>query len=160
MAPKKRRGGLQQRIAEAAEEEARATGESSTAKLLLKKWVWGEISPQQVQAIASAGHTDVQRVFGEDNFPDLRFLAIGTSGRYPQCCSSELLARVEPAVKLQKPFLHKIHFKEPVGDREQDQAFFLPHETFAAMHAQYPESFITDLVPRATAQITKAWPSP
>ena len=85
MAPKKRRGGLQQRIAQAAKEEARETGASSTAKLLLQKWAWGEISPQQVQAIAFAAHTDVQRAFGEENLPDLRFLAeLGTSGRYPQ----------------------------------------------------------------------------
>ena len=49
-------------------------------------------------------------------------------------------------MKLQEPFTRKIHFEEPLGDR--DQAVFLPHETFAAMYARYPESFVSDLVPR------------
>ncbi|CAE7347940.1 unnamed protein product, partial [Symbiodinium sp. KB8] len=104
------------------------------------------MSPQQVQSLAHAALIDMQKVSPTSSMPDLVNLAkLGNYGRSPSNCHRELLALVEPKVKLPEPYRQRLPFKEPLGDSEQ--AFFLPHELFSKIFTEYPEQFKASLVP-------------
>ena len=87
---KRRQGGLKQRI-QAAERTAEGKQEvgksSSLADLLLEKWAWGELSPQEVQQFASATCKDID-CLGVAAPQDLQFLSgLGTSGIWKTTCT-------------------------------------------------------------------------
>lgn len=143
--PQKRRGGVRQRQ-EAAARDEEPVPPSTLARQLLEGWCRGEMSPQQVQSLAHAALKDLQQVSPTCSMPDLVNLAkLGSYGENPSNCHRELLALVEPIVKLPQPYRQKLPFKEPLND--QEQAFFLPHELFSKMYTEYPEQFKASLVP-------------
>ena len=81
---KRRRGGLNQRIAKVEREEniEAAVAKSHLVRSLKEKWAWGQISPQEVQELAAKSCKDFQNV-GAVSPSDLTFLAsMGASGAH------------------------------------------------------------------------------
>lgn len=122
-----------------------ATEGSSLAKQLIHKFCWGSFSPQQVQGLAFAAVQDLKLANPDFSLPDLEKLAqLGGSGQYPSRCNSELLAFLEPSVKLSPAFTASLPFKAPLMDQQQD--FLLPHQVFADIYREYPDAFQQNLL--------------
>ena len=122
-----------------------ATEGSSLAKQLIHKFCWGSFSPQQVQGLAFAAVQDLKLANPDFSLPDLEKLAqLGGSGQYPSRCNSELLAFLEPSVKLSPAFTASLPFKAPLLDQQQD--FLLPHQVFADIYREYPDAFQQNLL--------------
>lgn len=87
---KRRRGGLNQRLA-AETPQPKLKDAKLTSKLgesLVEKWSWGQLSPQEVQELASKATADFQEANAAPPLA-LQFLAsLGTSGAH------RLLARI------------------------------------------------------------------
>ncbi|OLP80377.1 hypothetical protein AK812_SmicGene39217 [Symbiodinium microadriaticum] len=132
-----------------------APEQSALAKQLIEKYVWGTYSPQQVQSLAFAAVQDLQHANASFHYPDLERLArLGTSGQYPSRCNSELLAFLEPSVKLCPAYTATVPFKAPLLDKQQDM--LLPHEVFSSMFHQYPEAFENNLL-NSEAELERFW---
>ena len=145
--PKRRRaGGVRQRLA-AAEAELRNNVDSSfLAEYLIEQYAWGEMTPQQVQALAMCGVRDMERAAPGVSCPPLEVLSkLGNSGRRPNKCRQELLRRVEPNVRLPPAATAVFPFKPPLNDKAQKA--LLPHETFAALYSDYHEAWEANVVP-------------
>ena len=144
------RGGVNQRNARHAAEHLPPPGMSALAFHLVEQWAYGVFSPQQVQKLASAAHVDVtaartQRI----EFADLARLArLGSSGQQTQHAHSELLRSLkEPYYASPHTFPMPMQLKPNVVVRDSDQQMFLPHEVFASLWDNYPESFKSKLCP-------------
>jgi hypothetical protein len=102
--PKRRKGGIRQRLKQEKLEENRdaAPLESSLVCLLILLWSWGTLSPQMLQKIAHKAHADVCQLNARnksklrehvefDEFEDLRLLAgIGCEGVFSNNCHRDL----------------------------------------------------------------------
>ena len=153
MAPK-RKGGVRQRIQAADEEEAIETGTSCLAKHLVDKFLWGELSAQQAQALASCAKADLESTSDGKCMPDLRDLAkIGNYGKQTQNCFRDLMLQLEFKARLPAPYVAKLPFKAPVG--EQDQHFLLPHELFSSMYHNYNDKFHECIAP--PHEVSRFW---
>ena len=88
---KRARGGQRQRLQalENDPSQPKIPKESSLAHLLMEKWSWGEISPQEVQILAKAATNDFEKV-GSTPPTDLSYLAqLGTSGSHKKLSSNK-----------------------------------------------------------------------
>ena len=151
----KRKGGVQQRLAKAADEEKATLGDSKLAKLLLQKYAWGELSPQQLQEIAAAACRDMEQLADGKTMPDLlAFSQLGSQGANPQNCYRDLMRQVEPKVRTPLAHTATIPFKDPLGDCEQ--SFFLPHEMFAGIYNDFPNTWKHSVLPDQ-AELYKFW---
>ena len=152
----KRKGGVQQRLAKAADEEKATLGDSKLAKLLLQKYAWGELSPQQLQEIAAAACRDMEQLADGKTMPDLlAFSQLGSQGANPQNCYRDLMRQVEPKVRTPLAHTATIPFKDYVGDCEQ--SFFLPHEMLASSQTR-PSSTSFGMKSRTTrSSVSTHW---
>jgi len=83
---KRRRGGINQRLAASSREDAlenpMPTGARELANSFLEKWAWGILSPQDVQEYSAKACRDFRTLQSEPP-SDLNFFAnIGTKGQY------------------------------------------------------------------------------
>ena len=153
----KHKGGVRQRVAQAAADNPRETGRSCLARTLEEKLAWGELSPQQVQQLAQQALLDQETLTGGESMADLRALAsIGTSGANLQNCQRDLMRHLEPKVAVPPAYVAKLPFKEPVGARSQ--AFFLPHIMFSTLYNEFHETFESSVVPNA-GELPRFWDS-
>ena len=143
-----RKGGLQQRKRKRQEDEELENGPNTSflAQHLVKQFAWGDISPQEAQNLASLSLKDLRRRCPEDDIPDdlVALASIGQSGRDKQKCYSQLMAKLEPAVKLPQPMEVKMRFK--MGDFRQQ--IMLPHEVFSSLFRSYGPAFRSHILPR------------
>ena len=143
-------GGIRQRIAaaEAAEAERSSSssqGQSALAKFLIESWAKGELSPQKVQQIAELAFLDMSQI-GNVQFKTLEKLAaLGNHGASAQNCHRDLLHLAKLYSKLPQPSLHSIHFKK----KTSVQNIFLPHEVFASLFHDYPETWKEVILPHS-----------
>ena len=157
--PKRRKGGQQQRLLQVAREEApakSATADSVLAKFLEQAWAWGDLSPQQVQRIASLAKKDMLAVgLTQSDVPGrLNKLAeIGSAGVHSNNCHRDLMAYLPGKCKLPRPFLEVVPFKTG----ESAQAFMLPREVFSSLYHQYPGYWEASFLPGGTPALQKFW---
>ena len=159
MAPKKRKGGIRQRVAAARGEDAQLRDESlksSLAAFLIFLWSWGTLSPQMVQRIAAHAYSDVHavtvRAAPEGTavyFEDLRVLAgIGSSGSHSQHCNRDLM-RILPESHLLMPQPAKLPFKHPgpLGYKNHSQYLLWPHEVWSSVYHHYNDAWKKRICP-------------
>lgn len=96
--PKKRRkGGIHQRLAAAqAEEHSACNVSSELGACLLEKWSWGQMSPQEVQDLASKAKRDFEKA---QALPpqDIQFMAsLGSAGAHKFLGHHVSFAFIEP----------------------------------------------------------------
>ena len=150
---RKRKGGIQQRLA-AAKAENQCPG-SLLARFLLVSFSWGKFSPQFVQKVAKLACDDIQNARKYDSdLEDLTVLSkLGSSGTYPNKMHQELMHKVvEP--KLPKPFYATVPCAKPWD--EQIQGMMLPHEVFSAIYHHYPRAWKQRILPDTT-ELKQFW---
>ena len=149
---RKRSGGHRQRLQQIHAEELGFEGpqsSSSLVELLLEKWSWGEMSAQDVQAIA------FQAVKDFENGADLSRLkeigAAGIAGKYPNKVYAQVykIAIAARGIALPSPFLTRIPFKSPWN--MMMQAVMLPHVLFASIFADYKATWAKSICPSTEA---------
>lgn len=150
------RGGLRQRLRRQHETHDTVNQQSALFTLLLHLFAWGEISPQLCQTIVEAGYKDaVSMKEGRTNLAHLeRMSAIGSSGRYPNKCYGDLMARIPFKVKIPVSMSASLPFKMPL--RWLRQSFLLPHELFAAIWNFYPHTWAKYIKPSAE-RVAQFW---
>ena len=148
--PKRRKiGGIRQRMAKATanEQAGNFTNESQLAALLLELFAWGAMSPQLIQEIAALAVRDLEASIENGQvLGDLRVLAgIGTNGAYKNKCHADLMNKVEHLSQLPEPFRVRVPFALPFG--ESLQGMLLPHQLFASLWRDYPETWRSSVLP-------------
>ena len=108
----------------------------------MKQFAWGDISPQEAQKLASLSLKDLRRRCPSGDIVALA--GIGSSGKHEQKCFPELMAKVEPNIKLPQAMEIKMRFK--MG--EFSQQIMLPHELFSALFHSYGPAFRSHILPR------------
>ena len=140
---------------------------SSLANYLVQSWTWGQISPQTMQAIASAAQLDIanaiqrhqENPLDQRGLPSLAMLAgLGASGLYPRNMHEELTKKLV-VPKLQAPvktIVPVAHTKSPAGYQMQEHSVFYPHEMFASVYKDYPTAWRRRIMP-STAKLNEFW---
>ena len=143
---KRRRGGLRQRLVATERGEEPENRQSFLADSLLEKWSWGQLSPQDVQLLASMACRDMAHL-GTRPPPDLSFLAsLGTDGKHKNNMHKQLLQwGNQKCADMAKPYMCRLVFKEPYNS--QLQALLLPHEMFSCLYHDYHKSFKQVMLP-------------
>ena len=153
---KRKTGGIQQRLskAEAQHQEASMKERERLAFSLATKWIWGHLSPQEVQSTAANAIADMKS-YGMEQLPHWlsKFAALGSHGVHPNNMHAELLKIFEPQSSVPKPLVVHLDFKE----QKSLQSFMLPHEIFAQLYHSYPSTFHKHFMPRGQEQVTKFW---
>lgn len=150
-----RRGGIRQRLDAAEAEEARA--ESQLAQFLVTSWAWGEMTPQNVQMIAQLAVKDVVESLRIGRVPrELLMLAsLGSFGAHANNCHRDLVAKLEEP-KLCEASSLDLPLKLKSGTTTRKQRAFWPHEVFASIFRDYPDSWQTRICPGQEA-VTAFW---
>lgn len=131
-----------QRTAEGGQDVGKS---SSLADLLLEKWAWGELSPQEVQQFASAACKDIGGL-GVAAPQDLQFLAgLGCSGTWKNNMHKELMKWANGRCSMAPSAKAFIKFKAPYGN--QLQSMLLPHQLFSNLYHEYPASWKQIILP-------------
>ena len=136
---KKRKGGVQQRLAASRVDQPDII-ESELATLLLFLLAWGLCSAQLCQKIAECAVKDMKRAV-ETGALLSKLEKLAGAGATNAARDIRTAVRTEP--RLPKPFVTEIPFK--AGDAKT--AIMLPHEQFAATYAEYPEVWNAMMVP-------------
>ena len=142
---KRRRGGIQQRIAKQREDAKQYP--SVLAEFLLSQFAWGHFSAQMVQTIAGLAMKDIMKVSDDyEQLDDLIKLSkVGSSGAHANNCHTALMVHAKSGVNLADLFYFNACFKPPHG--EQIQAALLPHELFASLFHHYEPAFFSSVLP-------------
>ena len=155
-APKRRKGGLRQRLAGAAASTDRAAPKSSLASWLEQSWAWGQLSPQQVQTIAAKAIEDMREAGCATIPPNLQRLAnIGSRGVHTNNCHRDLMGFLPQESKLPKPFMENLPFKNAT----ELQSIMLPHEVFAALYHHFPGFWKKCFLPGGEKTLEAYWAS-
>lgn len=148
---------MKQRIqaAERTAEGKQEVGKSSfLADLLLEKWAWGELSPQEVQQFASAACKDIDCI-GVAAPQDLQFLSgLGTSGIWKNNMHKELMKWANSRCSMAPSTKAFIKFKAPYGN--QLQSMLLPHQLFSTLYHEYHASWKQIILP-SKARLEEFW---
>ena len=153
-----RSGGQRQRLAKARRDEtlpsSSVSAGSALANFLLSQMVWGLMSPQTVQKIASLAKQDFEA--GPGAMDHISTLAsVGCNGLYANKCYHDVMTRCLPGdVKTPQPHLFRLPFCDPFG--EQLQSCILPHELFASLFANYKDTWTKCVVP-SEARLEQFW---
>ena len=139
--PKRRKGGVRQRMAEATSEvkavDASVAAEAAPSQLatfLKQQWGWGRFSPQQVQHMAELARLDMEAAGCSAVPSNLSGLAkMGTSGKYANNVHRDLMKLVQHDSKLPEPLFVSLPFKA----HESAQAVMLPHLIFHCLWKHY-----------------------
>ena len=160
--PPKRRGGLQQRLAAAEQEELRDVA-SELVMYLLGQWAWGLLSATKIQVIAMKTVNDIDTVTAGTNFSTkLQFLKVlaglGTSGKHPQNCAHDLYTHLNYAGYWNAQFRVMVPLSDASGANPALvlQVMLLPHVWFSVMFNNYYESFQSKIC-ASREQISEFW---
>ena len=85
-----------------------------------------------------------------------RLAQLGTHGIYPNKVHGDLMNRIKAMSNMQPVFNETLPFKSPVGPARQ--AFLLPHETFASIYHNYPDTWKHSILPN-TEELSDFWKS-
>ena len=117
---------------------------SALARYLVQQCMWGLMSPQQVQEIASLAESDIQN-FGpsEGTSWELARLAhIGAMGTRPQNCWRDLTRTVSPSsLPVGKTLTLPTQTPTPGVYKDLKFDILLPHEFVSALYANYAGHF-------------------
>lgn len=147
-------GGHQQKARWAEREEGAAESSGSLlAKLLLKKWSWGEISTPMLQEFAKAAYDDGIK------HPQIKTLAaLGSHGANPGNMHAELTRKLTPAPLCSAVSYHKVHMKKPSGFLTgATHPMLLPHQVFATMYNHHKQEFIRCFCGGDVQNVVKFW---
>lgn len=152
--PLKARGGVRQRLAQAASEPQ----SSKLAQLLLELWSWGDISTPMVQKLAAAAESDGIKS------ADLALLAgLGSRGVYPGNMHAELARRAPPSHIGEALSRIRVFYQNtrcPLGGIIAANApIILPHELFSVMYHRYRSAFVKHILGGDAANIKSFWNS-
>ena len=143
---RRRRGGIRQRL-EASSIATPPAIESTLADYLIKEFAWGGMSPQTVQKIASLAMADFRKAIAAGGvLKDLDTLSkLGGSSKLSNNMHRDIL-QFQSESQLPKGCDVEMPFK---GVGMQLQQVMLPHEMFAALYNNYPESWQKVVVPNS-----------
>ena len=148
---KRKRGGQNQRQANAASAVRGSQKESMLVSLLLGWWSWGRLSPQMLQQIAAAACEDIERAKKDQlDKSELEVLGkLGSSGQNPESIHRQLKGRLGKT-RLEDPCLVKLPMCR-LGMKGTIvwmlQAIMLPHVTFANVYHNYKDAWKRRFVP-------------
>lgn len=145
--PKRRRGGQRQRLAAFHEAHVPTASKNSfLADMLLEKWSWGQISPQEVQQFAAMACKDFEQNAAQPPC-DLQFLAsLGTSGVHKNNMHRQLLQWGNgKCPHMVQAFHATFTFKPPYNN--QMQSLLLPHELFHHIYWNYKQAWNKIILP-------------
>ena len=152
--PKRRKGGQRQRLQQEAAETAGHSVDSALAEFLECAWAWGDLSPQQVQVIASKALSDTTNCNCETQPARLLKLAsLGTAGAHPSNCHRDLMAYLPQQSRL--PSAHQVMMPFKAGPLLQ--SLMLPHEVFSKLYHQYPEYWRSCFLPGGDKELAAFW---
>lgn len=143
---KRKRGGIRQRV-ERAEESMQPTIGSCLYTFLLAKFAWGEFSPQMVRQIAALALDDFAKAKESNGrLIELENLAkLGTAGKHSNNCHRDLMKAVQGTSQLPAALVVQLPFSGKYG--LQTQSVLVPHEMFAVIYNEYPNSWRKIMVP-------------
>ena len=148
---KRKRGGIGQRHANAADAELASQQESKLVVLLLGLWCWGRISPQLLQQIAAAASEDVKNAKKNQlDQTELEVLAkLGASGQNKQDMNKALKGRLGKS-GLHGPCMVRLPMCK-LGLQKAVvwamQAIMLPHVIFSNVYHNYKDAWKKRFVP-------------
>ncbi|CAE7743230.1 unnamed protein product, partial [Symbiodinium necroappetens] len=135
-----------QRLEEVRRKET-ATEGSLLAEHLLQKWSWGEMSAQDIQAIADLAVQDSEQKRDLTKLKELG--AAGLHGKYANKVYQAVYKTGAQGIRLPTPFLVKVPFKNPWG--MMLQAVMLPHVLFSSIYASYRATWEKSICPNLDA---------
>ena len=141
-AAKRRKGGVQMRVAAAMNETEPPDIESLLATYLTTQVVWGIFSPQVAQRIANLAikDLDASAASGGGKLKDLQAMAkLGNYGKLPNNVHRDFMNTMSKDSSIDQPFRTKMPFDLGLGEVDQD--IILPHALFASIYANYKESW-------------------
>jgi hypothetical protein len=152
---KRRRGGIRQRL-ERVEESTEPIIASRLATFLVTQFAWGTFSPQMVQEIAALAMQDFHEAKESNGkLYQLETLAkIGTAGKNSNHCHRDIMKAVEGTTKLPAALDVRLPFAGKLG--LQKQSVLLPHEMFAAIFHEYPNTWNKAILPDG-AKLHEFW---
>ena len=158
--PKKRKGGVLQRLQSLSREvEAQTIAlqqPSLLADWLKKQWAWGQLSPQEVQHVASLAKKDMVTAGAPQVPGDLASLAsLGTEGAHANNCHRDLLSLVADVSKLPKPLQVQMPMKVKGG--KALQSVMVPHLLCHHLFLHYRSFFDQTFMPEGTPGLVKFW---
>ena len=152
--------GSRQKRARIAAREAKEVVGSKLAFVILTAIVRGACSPQFGQKLAQAGLDDVKSTLDDlDVLPELTKIAsIGTNGKHPQNCRTDLFNRVASVPRLiaSVVMLPIKNLKHVAGWKLEPAHLLLPHEVFSQMYASYKVKFHELFMP-SVAKVLDFW---
>lgn len=149
-------GGVRQQLAwqaPDAEQDEEGDGLGSLSDLLVMKWAWGSFSARLVQQVAAASVADGL------NKPFVRKLAtLGSSGRLPQHCHSDLLRHL-PTTHLHEALYEFAVWvaKPPAGIIQVGHEILLPHQLLHAMYTHHKDVFVRRLLGGSENNVQRFW---
>ena len=148
-------GGYKQRLERSRGQSSNAQRESELGKLLVSEWAWGAMSAPQIQRFAAAALSD-----GSPHNDIAVLASLGSCGRYPANCHSELVSKLAPTYAAtalsQFPLFTK---KLPMGICKSPHTMLLPHELFATMFKNHPKFFLENICGGSFDIVRKFWSS-
>ena len=144
-----RSGGHRQRLEQLRREDEEVEGRrgSLLAEHLLEKWSWGEMSAQDIQAIADLAVQDSEQ---QRDLTKLKKLGeAGLHGKYANKVYQAVYKIAAQHIRIPKPFLVKIPFKSPWN--MMLQAVILPHILFSSIFSCYKATWEKSICPNVEA---------
>ena len=127
---------------------------SKLAKLLVKRWSWGQLSAPMVQAFAEAARDDGLAL------PEIsRLSKLGGGGKYPGNMQRDMVqafGKQGPFQNATSVFQLLLTSKKHVSVPE-DVTFLLPHKFFASLYTDLPEVFISSMLGGDKKNISTFW---
>lgn len=154
--PKRRKGGIAQRIA-AAQAEHEPELQSVLVVFLLEQFAWGHFSGQMCQQIAELALQDVNKAKEtQGRFKDLEKISeLGSHGAQTQNVHRDMMKFASAKSKLPEPLEIKLPFK---GMVDQLQHIILPHKLFAEIFNSYSGAWAHSILP-SRERLAEFWSS-
>lgn len=159
--PKRRKGGVSQRLASARAEYAvhdqvaqAVDTKSHLADHLLEGWAWGKYSPQEVQCIAALAMKDMEALGVASVQSSLDALAnLGSQGKHSNNVHRDLMNLVKDKSALPEPLMVNFPFKKNLCL----QAVMLPHLVFHFLYTQYKDFWHKSFLPCGVEGLVAFW---
>ena len=129
--------------------------ESALAQYLLSQYVWGWMTPQEVQRVAMHARDDMRMLTGQTStLPEVEGLAaLGAEGKYPNNVRSQLYDHYLNATRVSEPTpvsMPMMSLNQELNARTQQHIYF-PHVVFSSIYHQYPGAFKENICPSMEA---------
>ena len=159
--PKRRKGGLSQRLAAVRGEYGQhdqatqaVDTKSHLAEHLIEAWAWGKYSPQQIQCIAALAKKDMEALGVATGQSSLNSLAnLGSQGKHCNNVHRDLMNIVKDRSSLPEPLMVNMPFKSNIFL----QAVMLPHLVFHFLYTHYKEFWHNCFLPSGVEGLVAFW---